>query len=566
MSFNVQVREVRFTDGSSVVVPLGGALVVVGANNSGKSLLLRSIANRLVNEPAADDRALLDDIDIIKEGDAEDALNWFRQNISEERRRPNEYYDTWFKNSFGEVPRHLVETFQERPRLHELANFLVATQFADSRLALISESSLYDMLTDIPGDPIQALYANPEKLHRLSGWTQETFGFKVCINRYGTALKILIGEDPAGLPPPPPPIEVLEHYAALQPVGSQGDGIRSFVGLLLQTMLSPRPVVIVDEPEAFLHPPQARRLGKLLLDELPTSSQLIVATHSEDFLQGILDSRDRPVQILRMSNKGSVFTPRAVAPERIRETWSDPLMRYSDLLDGLFHAGVVLCEGDSDCRFYQAVMDEHLSNLPEARDLLFTHVNGKARLGKGIRQLREFHVECAAIVDIDLLNSQQLFKSIIADAGGDWADFEEDFEVVKLAVESMGLTVPTAEATRSKIAELFKGLPGKEGVPDKITEAIKDALAPKSAWHLLKKGGVGILPEAAAESAPRLFAQLQSIGIFVVPVGELERWIPLNANKQNWLTQVLEDNHYHRSPRSLIDFLSSVAGYLNKTL
>lgn len=565
--FNVQVREVRFTDGSSVVVPAGGALVVVGANNSGKSLLLRSIANRLFNEPSPDDRALLDDIEIIKEGSLEDTLNWFRHNISEERRRPHEYNETWFKNSFGEAPRRLVESFQERPRLHELGNFFVATQFADSRLGLIPDSSLYDMLTDIPGDPIQTLYANPDTLHRLSNWTQDTFGFKVCINRYGTALRILIGEDPADLPPPPPSMEVLRHYAALQPVGSQGDGIRAFVGLLLQTMLSPRPVVIVDEPEAFLHPPQARRLGKLLLDELPSSSQLIVATHSEDFLQGILDSRDRPVQIVRMSKKkSSVFAPRTVAPERIRETWSDPLMRYSDLLDGLFHAGVVLCEGDSDCRFYQAVLDEHLSNLPEARDLLFTHVNGKARLGKGIRQLREFHVECAAIVDIDLLNSQHLLQSIIKDAGGDWADFEEDFEVVKLAVESLGLTVPTAEATRSKIAELFKGLPGKEGVPDKVTEAIKDALAPKSPWHLLKKGGMSILPEAAAESAPRLFTQLQAIGIFVVPVGELERWIPLNVNKQNWLTQVLENNNYRQSPPLLIDFLSSVAGYLSRAL
>ncbi|WP_435055580.1 ATP-dependent nuclease [Micromonospora aurantiaca (nom. illeg.)] len=566
MSFSVQISEVRFMDGTSVVAPSGGALVVVGGNNSGKSLLLRSIANRLVNEPSPDDLALLNDIEIVKDGTLEDILDWFRQNISEEQRRPHEHYDTFFKNSFGEIPRSRVELFYQRPRLHEVGNFLVATQFADSRLQLIPESSLYDMLTDIPGDPIQALYAKPEALHRLSSWTEDTFGFKVCINRYGTSLRLLIGEDPEDLPPPPPPINVLKHYAALPPVGSQGDGVRAFAGLLLQIMLSPRPIIIVDEPEAFLHPPQARRLGKLLLDELPSSSQLIVATHSEDFLQGILDSRDRPVRIVRMSKKGDAFKSRAVAPERIQETWADPLMRYSDLLDGLFHSGVVLCEGDSDCRFYQAVMDEHASNLPEARDLLFTHVNGKARLGKGIRQLREFHVECAAIIDIDILNNQWLLRSTIEDAGGNWADFEGDFRAVKLAVESLGLTVPTTEATRTNIMELFKGLPGKQAVPDKITEAIKDALAPKSPWHLLKRGGVGIIPDAAAESTPRLLSRLKEVGIFVVPVGELERWIPLNVNKQSWLTQVLEENHYREPPRLLIEFLSSVAGYLNRTL
>ncbi|MFU8872265.1 ATP-dependent nuclease [Micromonospora sp. SL4-19] len=566
MSFNVQIREVRFMDGSSVVAPPGGALIVVGANNSGKSLLLRSIANRLVNEPSPDDRALLDDVEIVKEGTSEDILDWFRRNISEERRRPYEHYTTYFKNSFGEIARDAVISRHGQPRLSELGGFLVATQFAESRLGLIPESSLYDMLADVPGDPIQALYANPDMMQRLSSWTQDTFGFKVCMNRYGTTLRLLIGEDPKELPPPPPPTNVLKHYAALPPAASQGDGVRAFVGLLLQVMLLPRPIVIIDEPEAFLHPPQARRLGKLLMDESPKSSQLIVATHSEDFLQGVLDSRDRPVQIVRMSKKGPVFKPRTVAPERIQETWADPLMRYSNLLDGLFHAGVVLCEGDSDCRFYQAVMDEHLSDLPGARDLLFTHVNGKARIGKGIRQLREFHVECAAIVDIDILNSQRLLQSIIEDAGGNWADFEKDFEAVKLAVESLGLSVPTTESTRTKIAELFKGLPGKEAVPDKITEAIKDALAPKSPWHLLKKGGADIIPDAGAESAPRLFSQLREIGIFIVPKGELERWIPSNVNKQHWLTHVLEGNHYRQPPTPLIDFLSSVAGYLNRTL
>jgi len=42
-------------------------------------------------------------------------------------------------------------------------------------------------------------------------------------------------------------------------VGDQGDGVRSFVGLLLDTMVS-MPIVLIDEPEVFLHPPHARLL------------------------------------------------------------------------------------------------------------------------------------------------------------------------------------------------------------------------------------------------------------------------------------------------------------------
>jgi len=55
---------------------------------------------------------------------------------------------------------------------------------------------------------------------------------------------------------------------------------------LFEIVVSERDITLLDEPEAFLHPPQMRRLSETLSSEV--KGQLIVATHSSDILRGFL--------------------------------------------------------------------------------------------------------------------------------------------------------------------------------------------------------------------------------------------------------------------------------------
>ena len=67
---------------------------------------------------------------------------------------------------------------------------------------------------------------------------------------------------------------------------SQGDGMRSFAAVLLHILAANNhPIQFLDEPEAFLHPPQARLLGKYIAESRREKSQLFIATHSTDFLR-----------------------------------------------------------------------------------------------------------------------------------------------------------------------------------------------------------------------------------------------------------------------------------------
>ena len=60
-------------------------------------------------------------------------------------------------------------------------------------------------------------------------------------------------------------------------------------GILLASECASFLVLLIDEPEAFLHPPQARRLAAALARTAKSlGRQVILATHSTDIIQGAL--------------------------------------------------------------------------------------------------------------------------------------------------------------------------------------------------------------------------------------------------------------------------------------
>jgi len=83
------------------------------------------------------------------------------------------------------------------------------------------------------------------------------------------------------------------------PLESQGDGMRSFATVLLYVLVADtHSIQFLDEPEAFLHPPQARLLGELIARERKAKSQLFIATHSTDILDGLIAGGASKVRIL----------------------------------------------------------------------------------------------------------------------------------------------------------------------------------------------------------------------------------------------------------------------------
>ncbi len=207
------------------------------------------------------------------------------------------------------------------------------------------------------------------------------------------------------------------------------------------------------------------------------------------------------LNIVRLTYQEDMATARLLPPDEIRQLMLDPLLRSTAVLSALFYRGAVVCEGDSDRVLYQEINERLIaSGQPGCADCVFLNAQNKSTIRRIIEPLRKMGVPAAAVVDLDILK------------GDDLKDLLRAASVPDGVVKGLG-------QLRGEIEAAFKRGgrdPGKDGI---------DALAGDE-----------------RESAQKLLSDLKEYGIFVVPVGNLERWLPeLNVvgEKSQWLSNVL---------------------------
>jgi hypothetical protein len=228
--------------------------------------------------------------------------------------------------------------------------------------------------------------------------------------------------------------------------------------------------------------------------------------------------------------------------ERIKELWGDPLLRYSNILDGLFHESVVVCEADADCRFYSAILDATMAGKSDdviRPDLMFTHCGGKARLPVVIRALREVDVPVRAVADFDVLSEEEPLKSIAESLGIDWSEIQPDWRLVKSAVDSKKPDLNTDEV-RKEICELLSAVTTTV-FPPKVKTDIQSVLKRTSPWANAKLVGKAFVPSGdPSKACERLLSKLRVGGLHVVEVGELEGYVRTEGGHgPKWVNAVL---------------------------
>jgi len=316
--------------------------------------------------------------------------------------------------------------------------------------------------------------------------------------------------------------------------------MRSFAGIVLDTFTSNYTITLIDEPEAFLHPPQARLLGKMLAKNNPNKRQLFISTHSEDFLKGLIDSDNENVKIIRINRNADVNHMNMLDNNEIKILWKDPILRYSNILSGLFHSKVVICESDTDCRFYQAVMNSrHDGENDISPDILFTHCGGKQRLKAIIVALKSLGVKIVVIADIDVLNDKTIFKDIVDSLSISWSELESKWKVIDEYVKSQRPQLDTDDI-KTQIQETL-GAVLTNPFPKEATEKIKKILKHSTAWSKIKEVGKNFFTGDSYNKYNEIDSICITHGFFIVPVGELEFFYRPNSNHgTRWVNEVLE--------------------------
>ena len=336
----------------------------------------------------------------------------------------------------------------------------------------------------------------------------------------------------------------LERYADIlsgyKQVQNQGDGIKSFTGILLYLMLDYYNTYLIDEPESFLHPPQARIMGRIIGQTLAAGQQAFISTHSEEIIKGLLEVCPERIKIVRITRNKDVNDFSILNNEAFSKVWDDPLLRYSNIMSSLFHGTVVLCESDSDCRMY-SIIENHIKQKDQTySEVLFIHCGGKHRMAKIVTALRVLKINVKLIVDIDVLNDETVFRSIVEAFDIDYSIMQSDYNNIVSNLHSSKEHI-NRNISKAAINQILDGSTNPELSKSELKE-IREIISTISKWDGIKKSGVSAFPAGNASASFRRIDQLlKENGIFIVPVGELECFIKdIGGHGPDWVNRVIE--------------------------
>ncbi|WP_083374495.1 AAA family ATPase [Methylobacterium sp. C1] len=532
----VYIKELNFSGGAKLKLIDNSIVVLVGPNNSGKSLSLREI-NHVLRDGDGDTKSV-SSITIERIGDDEALANAVAP-----FRSPKDGYYYLGDSEYSHTSSRDVATAwkSDGPKISDLAKLFVAHLTTATRLEDSNPVPTFDASKLRTGiHPIHSLYLDLDKEHEVSNLFRSFFGLDLVIHRSpGREIPLYVGVRP--------PLEgnetlnsrsYLDKVEDLQPLHLQGDGFRSFASIVLRVWTGVHSVILVDEPEAFLHPPQARAIGEIISAGTEYQKQIFIATHSNEVIQGLLSKFPDRVYVVRLDKspegRSAVYLP----SEQVSELWKDPILRYSNILSGLFHDKVIVTEADGDCRFYEAIADAQGSPYGS---IFFTYAGGKDRIAVIVRALRALHVPVRVVVDIDAFADDAALKGIINAFGEDWDAFRSDISSVRNVIQSRK-SLLIGLGFKERVRSIVANVKDTEIVPKDIISKLSSSMKETSPWESIKEGGVAAIPSGEpTRQINQLIARLRDIGIFVVPVGQMERFYKEVGNHgPRWVMEVLK--------------------------
>ena len=541
---SVYLNKVKFSDQSEFTFADNDFVLIVGPNNSGKSAALRAIEDKLSDY--ANSSPVIANLQIRTHGSDTDVLqwlaNWAKPDSSSSASNP--IYSVLGNSVSFTLVRHY---WPRGSGLSSLARVFCKRLDTDSRLTICNPPENINLLTHAPTHPIHVMQRDDAVAMQLSHKFKEAFGLELIVNHCaGSQVPLHVGKQPAfSVGEDRVSIGYITKLEQLPTLHSQGDGMRAFAGVLMSTAVGRENVYLIDEPEAFLHPPQAKFLGKYLAHIAASGRQVLVATHSADFLKGALDAATGNVKVLRIDRLDATNKVSQLETTLVKTLWSDPIFRASNILDGLFHERTIVCESDSDCRFYSSMLDAQIeanSSGGKRPDFFFTQSGGKDRMHVVVSALRAVNVPVAVVADFDVLSNEQPLRRIVESLQGSWDAIQADWKTVKSAIDVRKPEFLADEA----MGEIKKVLDRvtERIFPDSAKDEIAKLLRKTSPWATAKTVGKSFVPSGDASAAcQRLLESLRTIGMHVVEEGEIEGFCRSVGNHgPKWVNAVLERN------------------------
>lgn len=512
---NIQLKSGRALDTEKTNVDALPITVFVGPNNSGKSQILRELNQFCIDGNNNSNNKIIDRIEFvaIQENAIEETINKIKL---EPHFNEMVYSDHILVGRNGErqqvhLPEYKNALMNPNARVSQFCSWFLRYSTlilnGNNRINLINSQSAGN-LQGPPHSSFQMLFRDDEKRAQVRRIIYEAFGKYLVIdptNLGNFSLRLSIKEPENDLEERGIHKEAVEFHRNAVPIEHASDGVKAFTGMVTEMVAGDPSILLMDEPEAFLHPSLAFNLGKEVASIMSHSDKrLFVATHSPNFIMGCIQS-GAPVNIVRLTYRDGVATSRILPNEDILTLMRNPLLRSVGVLSALFYEFVVVTESDADRAFYQEINDRLLKFTDKGiPNCLFLNAQNKQTVKTIIKPLRQLGIPVAGIVDIDILK----------DGGSVWSDFLD--------------CASLPEIERNPLAHT------RQALKQKFIDSGRD---------MKRDGGINILGGQDKEALSNLFQKLAEYGLFVVPNGELESWLTnlqATSHGPSWLIQIFE--------------------------
>lgn len=542
-------KEVTFSGGTSLSFSEDEIVVFVGPNNAGKSAALKEMEALVAKNSAQ--TVVVKSAAFNRTGKKADFQAYLEKNSQKVSHSPHEY---GYAGLGYNIHQSHLNWFDNPSDRHPIASFFCARLATENRIIASNPASAIALYQQPAAHPIHLLLMDEKLADRISTHFHHAFGNDLFPFRAGGGnFPLYVGVKPAKAPGEDELsrafVEKIKEQAV--PLESQGDGMRSFATVLLYVLVADtHSIQFLDEPEAFLHPPQARLLGELIARERKAKSQLFIATHSTDILDGLITGGADKVRIIRIQRDGGINRVKELSREKTAEIGNDTLARYSGVFGGIFYQHVVICESDSDCLFYSSILNTKAVSGDQRADILFIHTSGKHRMGQLAETLRELDVPVSVIADIDVFNEEDTFRKLFERLGGAWTGVQSTWKSLRNAVESQKPPMSAAEVSE-KIQKEIEGVTGTAPFPRDKEQAIKRIFKAASPWDGVKRAGRAALPNGQpVQQFDELLKACAAVGLWVIPEGELEGFCRSigGGHGPGFVEKVLEERNLEADP------------------
>jgi hypothetical protein len=524
-----------------------GLVLVIGPNSSGKTQFLRDIQGRVLGQ--ARNLVVCADIEIARPQALDPLLNvLFAEGHI--RRRVDEHNNVYIE---PRIP-HLGEgrgnwsltdgqvmMYFDAPNgrdgranrdghtdkfLEHFGRSFIASLFLERRLTVTNTVDNFDYERDYPSNELQGLYINADAKRLLAEEAKTVFGKAIWLdNTRANRLCLRVGNGP-DMPSAEDRLEPakMREYRLIE---DEGDGLKSYIAICLTLLLGRRPVVLIDEPEMCLHPPQAYALGQFIgKHAVSPDHTTFVATHSSHVLRGIIEATEQ-LEIIRLSRVGTQFTGRRVSKETLKASVEKPSTKSESILDGLFAEAVTVVESEGDRLVYGTTWDKVAGEF--GHDVHFVSVGGLGGIADPCVLYHNLKIPVCVAADLDVIRELGTFESILkAVAPIEVAkELMADCRRIINAVKALGPVYDEANTRKTLTDILAETLDWKNVEQlNRIRGALSDLSGGLSQTSRLKKGLDSLKEYAVYHDLVAFLNRCRSHGVFLVPVGELEDWVP----------------------------------------